>query len=123
MMSENTNLSKIVLIFLILLSSLLFVIIRGCKDITKFICHLTLFINHPYVKFDSDRSRESEFITFFICHVTLCDHVINRLCDFMDNRPTLKPTSLSRLVAMVTRKLKYNVFHLSNDSMDGGHLL
>ena len=38
------------------------------------------------VKFDSDRSREREFITFFICHVTLYDHVINRLRDLMDNR-------------------------------------
>ena len=95
MISENTNLNKIILFktFLILLSLLLFVIISGSKDITKFICHVTLFINHPYVKFDSDRQRESEFITFFICHMTLCDYVINRLCDLMDNKPTLKPTT------------------------------
>ena len=95
MISENTNLSKIILFktFLVLLGLLLFVVIRGCKDITKFICHVTLFINHLYVKFDSDRPRESEFITFFICHVTLCDQVINRLCDLMNNKSALKSTT------------------------------
>ena len=50
--------------------------------------------NHSSVKFDSDRSRESEFKTFLIRHVTLCDHVMNRLCDLMDNEPTLEPITL-----------------------------
>ena len=54
-----------------------------------------LIISHPSAKFDSDRSRESEFITFFICHVTLYDHVINRLCDLIDNWPPLEPTTLA----------------------------
>ena len=54
-----------------------------------------LIISHPSATFDSDRSRESEFITFFICHVTLYDHVINRLCDLIDNRPPLEPTTLA----------------------------
>ena len=49
---------------------------------------------------DRDRSRESEFVIFFICHVTLCDHMINRLCDFMDNRPASEPSTLSGLVAI-----------------------
>ena len=55
---------------------------------------LLLIISHPSAKFDSDRSRESEFITFFICHVTLYNHVINRFCDLIDNMPALEPTSL-----------------------------
>ena len=44
-----------------------------------------LIISHPSVKFDSHRSRENEFITFFICYINLWDHVINRLCDIVDN--------------------------------------
>ena len=32
--------------------------------------------------------------------MTLCDHVINRLCDFVHNRPVLEPTTLSSLVAI-----------------------
>ena len=32
--------------------------------------------------------------------MTLCDHVINRLCDFVDNGPALEPTALSSLVAI-----------------------
>ena len=30
----------------------------------------------------------------------LSDHVINRLCDFLDNRPALEPTTLSSLLAI-----------------------
>ena len=52
------------------------------------------------VKFDSHRSRENEFITFFVCYMTLCDHVVNRFCDFVDNKPALEPTTLSSLVAI-----------------------
>ena len=59
-----------------------------------------LIISHPSVKFDSHRSLENEFITVFVCYLTLCDHVINRLCDFVDNRPALEPTILARLVAI-----------------------
>ena len=54
----------------------------------------------PLKSRDSDRSRENEFITFFICHVTLYDHVINRLCDLIDNRAVLEPTTLSSLLAI-----------------------
>ena len=43
-------------------------------------------ISSPFTRFDSHRSRENEFITFFICYMTLCDNVINGLCDFVDNR-------------------------------------
>ena len=32
--------------------------------------------------------------------MTLCDHVINRFCDFVDNKPALEPTTLSSLVAI-----------------------
>ena len=33
--------------------------------------------------------------------MTLCDHVINRLCDFVDKKPVLEPTTLSRFLATV----------------------
>ena len=42
--------------------------------------------------------------------MTLCDHVINRLCDLMGNTPAIKPTTLSSLVAMFLQKLRHNVF-------------
>ena len=42
--------------------------------------------------------------------MTLCDHVINRLCGFEDNRLALEPTTLSSLVAICLAKLKHNVF-------------
>ena len=32
--------------------------------------------------------------------MTLCDHVINRLCDFVDNKPALERTTLSSLLAI-----------------------
>ena len=32
--------------------------------------------------------------------MTLCDHVVNRLCDFVDNRPALESTILSSLVVI-----------------------
>ena len=50
--------------------------------------------------FNSHRLRENEFITFFIFYMTSCDHMVNRLCDFVDNRPALEPTTLSSLVAI-----------------------
>ena len=59
-----------------------------------------LIISHPSIKFDRDRSRESEFKIFLISLVTLCDHIINRLSDLMDNNLTLKPTTLPSLVAI-----------------------
>ena len=43
--------------------------------------------------FDSHRSCENEFMTLF-------DHMINRLCEFVDNKPALEPTTLSSLVAI-----------------------
>ena len=54
-----------------------------------------LVISHSSVNIDSHRSRENEFITIFIYYMTLCNHVINRLCDFVDNNPPLEPTNLS----------------------------
>ena len=84
MISENTNLSRIIIKFLIFLTELLFVIIRGSKDIMKFIYHVNLhnrvikgicgFVvenmtpNHTF-------PRSSLIVTghvkiFFICHVT-----------------------------------------------------
>ena len=35
-----------------------------------------------------------------ICYMTLCDHLINRLCDFVDSRPVLEPSTLLILVAI-----------------------
>ena len=32
--------------------------------------------------------------------MTLSDHVMNRLCDFVDHRPALEPTTLPSLVAI-----------------------
>ena len=57
-------------------------------------------ISHTSLKFDGHRSREKEFIAFLICYMILCDHVINRLFDFVDNRLALEPTTLSSLVAI-----------------------
>ena len=65
-----------------------------------------LIINHPSVKFDSHRSCENEFITFFICYMTLCDHVINRLCDFVDNKLALEPTTLSSFLVIVLAEVE-----------------
>ena len=74
-----------------------------------------LIISHPSVKFDSHRSCKNEFATFFICYMTLCDHVINRLCDFVDNRPELEPTTLSSLLAIGLTE--YNVFYQPRDHL------
>ena len=65
-----------------------------------------LIISHPSVNFDSHRSRENEFITFFICYMTLYDHVINRLCYFVDNKPVLEPTNLSNFLATVLSEVE-----------------
>ena len=60
-----------------------------------------LIISHPSVKFDSYGSRENEFIMFlFVSFDNVCDHVINRLWDIVDNKPALEPTTLSSLVAI-----------------------
>ena len=94
-----------------------------------------LIISHPSVKFDSHGSRENEFITFFICYMALCDHVIDRLRDFVDNRPALEPTTLlSSLVAIRLAEVEIQRFlsvtlsldHVlkgSKDLMDGDPLL
>ena len=69
-----------------------------------------LIISHLSVKLDSHRSCEYEFITFFICYMTLCDHVINRLCDFVDNKPALEPTTLSSFLAIVLAEVEIERF-------------
>ena len=77
-----------------------------------------LIISHPSVKFDSDRSHENELKIFFICHVTLCDHVINRLCDLMDNKSALEPTTLSSFVAIGLAQVEIqSFFYLSLDHL------
>ena len=32
--------------------------------------------------------------------MTLCDHVINTLCDFVDNKPALEPITVSNFLAI-----------------------
>ena len=71
----------------------------------KFICHVTS--RNRMVSGICDfafrhvtPNPENEFITFFVCYMTLCDHVINRFCDFVDNKHALEPTILSSLVAI-----------------------
>ena len=39
-------------------------------------------------------------VNIFHSHVTSCDHVINRLCDLIDNKLALEPTTLSNLVVI-----------------------
>ena len=68
--------------------------------------HMTPNHKHPFVKFDGYRSREKEFIAFLICYITLCNHDINRLFDFIDNRPVLEPTSLSSLLGIGLAKVE-----------------
>ena len=55
---------------------------------------------HVSVIFNSHRLRENDFIAFFICFMTLCSHVIDWVCDFVDNRLALEPTTLSSLVVI-----------------------
>ena len=76
--------------------------VRGICD---FVIRL-LIIRHPSVKFDSHRSHQNEFIMFLICYMTLCDHVINRLCDFVDNKPALETTTLSHFLAIVLAEVE-----------------
>ena len=88
-------------------------------------------ISHPSVNFDSRKSHENEFITFFICYMTLCDYVINRLCDFVENKPALEHTTLSSFLAIVLVEVRFllvtwsldHVLKASKDLMDGGPLL
>ena len=55
----------------------------------------------------SHKSREKEFMAFLICYMILCDHVILfDLCDFVDNKPALDPTTLSGLVAIGPAEVK-----------------
>ena len=84
MISENTNLSRIIIKFLIFLTELLFVIIRGSKDIMTFIYHVNLrnrvikgicgFVvanktpNHTFRR--SSLIATGHVKIFFICHVT-----------------------------------------------------
>ena len=66
--------------------------------------------------------------------MTLCDHMINSLCEFVDNRPPLEPTTLSGLVAIDLAEVEIYcllsvmwlidlVLKVSEDLMDGGPLL
>ena len=66
--------------------------------------------------------------------MTLCDHVINRLCDFMDNNPALEPTTLSSFLTTVLAEVEierfssvtWSIDHVvkaSKNLMDGGLLL
>ena len=48
------------------------------------LCNLwLLIISHYPVKFVGQRPRGSEHIKLFISHMTLYNHVIERLCDFV----------------------------------------
>ena len=75
-----------------------------------------LIISNPSIKFDSHRSRENEFVTF-ISFMILCDHVINRLCGFVDNRPALEPTTWSTLVAIGLAEVEFYRFSSACDQL------
>ena len=49
--------------------------------------------------------------------MTLCDHVINRLCDFVDNRPALEPTTWSTLVAIGLAEVEIYRFSSARDQL------
>ena len=66
--------------------------------------------------------------------MTLCDHMINSLCEFVDNRPLLEPATLSGLVVIDLAEVEIYcllsvmwlidlVLKVSEDLMDGGPLL
>ena len=38
--------------------------------------------------------------------MTLCDHVINRLCDFVDNKPALELITLWSFLAIVLAEVE-----------------
>ena len=46
--------------------------------------------------------------------MTLCDHMINRLCNFVDNRPALEPTTLSNLIALGLAEVEITRFFISH---------
>ena len=50
--------------------------------------------------------------------MTLCDHVINRLCDFVDNKPALEPTTLSSFLAIVLAEVEIKRFLSVKWSLD-----
>ena len=50
--------------------------------------------------------------------MTLCDHVINRLCDFVDNKPALEPTTLSIFLAIVLAEVEIERFLSVKWSLD-----
>ena len=50
--------------------------------------------------------------------MTLCDHVINRLCDFVDNKPALEPTTLSSFLAIVLAEVEIQRFLSVTWSLD-----
>ena len=51
--------------------------------------------------------------------MTLCDHVINRLCGFVDNEPALESTTLSSFLAIVLAEVEmlFNVFYQPRDHL------
>ena len=51
--------------------------------------------------FDCHRSRENDFITSFIYYITLCNRVVKKLCDFVENKLALEPTTQSSFLAIV----------------------
>ena len=51
-----------------------------------------VLISYNPVKFRSQMPCGRENIIFFICHVTLCDHVIEEMCDFMVNGSSSQAT-------------------------------
>ena len=80
---------------------------RRSRNCTFFICYMTSsyhaiemtcdfiacdslssllhFVATIYIKSGGHSSHENGDITFFIFHVTWCVHVINELCDFVEN--------------------------------------
>ena len=71
---------------------------------------LFLIISYHPVKFSSHRSRENGDRRFFIRHVTWCVHVINGLCNFVDNIFSSEATSLSSFVAIGLMEVEIQLF-------------
>ena len=71
----------------------------SCEQKDKWLLSFWLLIisHHPVSGY---KSRGNGDIMFIICHVTWCVHVINGLCNFVDNIISSETTSLSSLVAI-----------------------
>lgn len=79
------------------------------NNVTEESCHLIESCN---IVVGGHRPRGSEDIIFF-CHLNSCDLVINRLCDFVNNSPSLEATVLSSLEAISL----VEVFQFSRDHL------